>query len=352
MSLPFTKAPENICILRLSAIGDVTHVLPTIRSIQAQWPQTKITWIIGKLEAQLVDAIKDIEFIVYDKSAGMAAYRQLKKELKGRRFDAFLHMQISLRANLISRAVKSSVRLGFDKARSKNLHGLFINHRITPKTHRQHVLDGFLEFAHALGVEKDIIEWDIPVRKGFDNIKANFKQGKFIAINPCTSSRARNWRNWSIESYAKLIDFIFEEYDLPVVLTGGPDPKEYEYGESIHELAIHKPVNMIGKTSLKQLHAVLSTAEIVIAPDTGPLHIANACGTQTIGLYAGSNPERTGPYNFLDDVVNAYPEAIKMDTGKQVNDVRWGQRVRKADVMNLINFDDVINKLKQVYTST
>ncbi|MGD9385337.1 MAG: glycosyltransferase family 9 protein, partial [Thioalkalispiraceae bacterium] len=233
MSLPLEKAPESICILRLSALGDVTHVLPVIRSIQQQWPETRITWIIGKLEAQLVDRIPEIEFIVFDKSQGRAAYRQLRKQLKGRAFDVLLHMQISLRANLASRAVKAPIKLGFDKTRSKNLHGLFINHRITPKSTRQHVLDSFLEFAHALGIKQDVIEWGLPRAKDYENIRNNFKQGKFIAINPCTSSRARNWRNWSVENYAKLIDFIAEQYDLPVVLTGGPDPAEKQYGEAI-----------------------------------------------------------------------------------------------------------------------
>ena len=349
MSLPLSTAPESICILRLSAIGDVTHVLPTIRSIQSQWPETKITWIIGKLEAQLVDQIPDIEFIVFDKSQGLGAYKQLRRQLKGRRFDVLLLMQISLRANLASRAVKAPIRLGFDKARSKNLHGLFINQRIKPASTRQHVLDSFLEFAHALGVKQDVIKWDLPRSKSYENIRANFKQGKFIAINPCTSSRVRNWRNWSIENYAKLIDFIIEQYDLPVVLTGGPDPQEQQYGDAIYQQTTHKPVNMIGKTSLRQLTAVLSSAEVVIAPDTGPLHIANACGTQVIGLYAGSNPLRTGPYSYQDDVINAYPEALKLDTGKTVDEVRWGQRVRKPDVMDLIKLEDVIEKIKQVY---
>ncbi|MGD8926853.1 MAG: glycosyltransferase family 9 protein, partial [Thioalkalispiraceae bacterium] len=239
LSLPLEQAPDSICILRLSALGDVTHVLPTIRSIQKQWPTTKITWIIGKLELQLVDAIRDIEFIVFDKSIGRAAFRELRKQLKGRRFDVLLLMQLSLRASLASRIIKADIRLGFDKARSRNLHSLFINHRIQPNTIRQHVLDSFLEFAHALGIKEDVIEWNIPCRRDPVRIRENFKHNKFIAINPCSSAHTHAWRSWPIASYAKLIDFIIEEYDIPVVLTGGPADYEVKYGEAIYEQAIH-----------------------------------------------------------------------------------------------------------------
>lgn len=349
MSLPLTNAPDSICILRLSALGDVTHVLPTIRSIQQQWPETRITWIIGKLEIQLVDAIPDIEFIVFDKSAGLAAFRQLRKQLKGRRFDVLLLMQLSLRASLASWMVRATIRLGFDKQRSRNLHSLFINHRITPASTRQHVLDSFLEFGHALGIKQDVIKWDIPCRRDPVRIRENFKHHKFIAINPCSSANTHAWRSWPINSYAKLVDFIIEQYDLPVVLTGGPADYEREYGEAICQQTSHKPVNMIGRTSLKQLHAMLNAAEVVIAPDTGPLHIANACGTRTIGLFACTNPMRAGPYSFLDDVVSAYPEAIKLDTGKSVDEVRWGKRVKRDNVMDMVKVEDVIEKFKQVY---
>ena len=351
MSLPLTTAPSSICILRLSAIGDVTHVLPTVRSIQHQWPETKITWIIGKIEAQLVGDIPDIEFIVFDKSAGRAAFKDLRQQLKGRSFDVLLHMQISLRASLVSLFVRAPIKLGFNKARARNLQTLFTNHQIEPKSDRQHMLDGALEFAHALGVKQDVIKWDIPLTVGPEYLKEIVPDGKYMVINPCTSARAmsKNWRIWRADSYAQLVDFISDEYGLPVVLTGGPDQAEIDYGRSIITLSMHKPINMIGKTSLKQLLTILNGAELVVAPDTGPIHMANACGTQTIGLYAGTNPLRAGPYSFLDDVVNAYPEAVKNETGKTVDQVRWGKRVRDPAVMDLIRVKDVTAKLKQVY---
>ena len=86
----------SICILRLSAIGDVTHVVPVVRAIHMHMPQAKITWIIGKLEARLLSGLPGVEFIIFDKNGGWDAIRQLRQTLKGRKFDVLLHMQVAL----------------------------------------------------------------------------------------------------------------------------------------------------------------------------------------------------------------------------------------------------------------
>src|SRR5690348_5077572 len=124
--------PATLCLLRTSALGDVTHVVPLLRTLQAGFPQTKLTWIVGKLEHRLVGDIAGIEFVAFDKGAGVAAYRAVREALAGRRFDALLHMQVALRANLLSLAVRAERRIGYDKARSKDGHGLFVNERIPP----------------------------------------------------------------------------------------------------------------------------------------------------------------------------------------------------------------------------
>ena len=76
--------PSSICVLRLSAIGDVCHAVATVQAIQNQWPNCKITWVIGKIEAQLLVNLDNIEFIIFDKKAGLKGYRDLYYSLKGR----------------------------------------------------------------------------------------------------------------------------------------------------------------------------------------------------------------------------------------------------------------------------
>ncbi|PLX89194.1 MAG: glycosyl transferase [Desulfuromonas sp.] len=342
MTISLPSPPKSICILRLSAIGDVTHVLPTLRTLQKAWPDCRITWIIGKTEHTLVGDIPDVEFILFDKSRGVKAYLQLARELEGREFDILLHMQVALRASLASLLVKAPVKIGFDLDRSRNGQSLFVSHRIASVEH-QHVLDGFLEFPKALGITDPILSWDIPIPDEARAFAARMLPADkpVLAINPCTSNRSRNWRNWSVDNYAAVIEFALEKLGMVTVLTGGSSKMEIDYADAIRQQSTAECINLVGKTKLKELLAVLEQATVLISPDTGPAHMANAVGTPVIGLYASSNPNRTGPYNSLDISVNKYPEAIKGEFGKPVEEVRWGQRVRNPEVMSLIEFKDV-----------
>ncbi len=326
-------------------------MLPTLRTLQQHWPQCHITWVIGKTEATLVNDIAGVEFIVFDKSKGLKAYRALYEKMKNRRFDVLLHMQAALRSSLASLLIRADIRLGFDRARATNGQRLFTNARIAPQK-RQHVLDGFLEFAIALGLEPAPLRWDIPIPSEAREAAERMLPGEpFLVINPCSSVRARNWRNWSVESYAAVIDHAFETHGLRTVLTGGPAANEKAYAEAIVTACRHTPINLVGRTTLKQMLAVLDKAAVVIAPDTGPAHMANALGKKVIGLYATSNPERTGPYCHRELTVNRYPEAIRMEYGKDVEDLRWGKRVRNPEAMLAIATEEVIERLTQVIGS-
>src|SRR5579863_533064 len=87
------RPPASLCLLRTSALGDVTHVVPMVRTLQARWPDTRLTWIIGKLESRLVGDLPDVEFLIFDKGKGWRGFRDLRAQLAGRRFDALLHMR-------------------------------------------------------------------------------------------------------------------------------------------------------------------------------------------------------------------------------------------------------------------
>jgi heptosyltransferase I len=354
--LPLRSPPRQLCLLRLSAIGDVTHVLPVVRTIQQYWPDTKITWIIGRLEHQLVADIENIEFIVFDKAQGWRAYWQLRKSLRQRSFDAFLHMQVSLRANLVSLFVRSPVKLGFDKKRAKDFQWLFSNCQIKAQQ-QQHVLEGFFEFLHALGLNEQTLRWNIPVPQTDHQWASSVIDSQAtLIINPSSSQRANNWRNWHEENYAKLIEYAIENFDLNVILTGGPAENEKQLAEAVLSQAIFKDKpkllnrvsNLVGKTSLKQLAALMQLAKVVVAPDTGPAHIANAIGTPVIGLYVTSNPHRTGPYSFQKFTVNRYPQALKKYEDLNESGAPWGKRVRDPEALNLITIEQVKEKLNAV----
>lgn len=349
MPLNNSSPPARVCILRLSAVGDVCHTLPVVRSLQSAWPQTHFTWIIGKLEATLAGDIPGIEFIIFDKSLGWKAGRELRRQLHGRQFDLLLHMQLSLRASLASRAVHAPVKLGFDRERAHDFQWLFTNRQI-PYIPRQHVMDSLFGFAQACGVTKRVLRWDIPVP---DEAQA-FARGQIpdgaqvLIISPCANARFRNFRNWSAERYAAVADYAAEKLGLRVILTGGPSPVERDYGLHIESAASIKPINLIGCTNLKQLLALLQRAMVLITPDSGPAHMGTAAGLPVIGLYASTNPERAAPYLSRRWCVNRYPEAMRTFNRQDPETAPWGTRVRDPRAMDLIRVEDVTTKLEEL----
>jgi len=345
--------PREVCILRLSAIGDTCHTLPVLRTLQRAWPQTRFAWVIGKAEAGLMSGIDGVELVVLDKSARAAGFGDLRRHLAGRRFDLLLMMHASLRANLTSAMIRARVRLGFDRGRARDYQHLFSNVRIAARE-REHVMDGLFGFAEALGVSERLLRWNIPV-SAEDRAFASrhiAPGGRALVISPCSSQRFRNYRNWRIENYAALAAHAARAHGARVLLTGGPTALEAEYAEGICRLAgTSAPVNLVGKTTLKQLLALLDAADVLICPDSGPAHMATAVGTPVIGLYATSNRFRTGPYLSQRWVVDHYPDAVRMEFGTDVDKVPWGVRVRDPDAMDLIKVEEVSARLDQFFAS-
>jgi heptosyltransferase I len=334
---------KSICILRLSAIGDVTHVIPVVLSLQEQLPGVSITWIIGKIEARLIGDLPGVEFIVFDKKAGRSAYAGLRKQLKGRKFDALLHMQVALRANLAAACISAPIRVGYDKARSKDLHSLFINRRIAPAP-QQHVRDCLASFLEPLGLKPAPPKWTITLVESdyafADTHLANDRAN--MVISPCAS---HTMRNWPAKRYAQLADYAIRQHGMQVTLVGSPAPFEIEYCEAIVQAMQETPVNICGKDTLKQLTAMLSRADIVVAPDTGPAHIASAMGTDVLGLYAASNPLRSGPYTSLPWCVNRYDQALQTFAQTTASKARWGTKAEFAGAMELIEVADATDML-------
>tara|TARA_R110000824_G_scaffold207027_1_gene392311 strand:+ start:66489 stop:67586 length:1098 start_codon:yes stop_codon:yes gene_type:complete len=345
--------PNHIAILRLSALGDVCNLVPTVRALQRQWPDARITWIIGKGEHSLLAGLSGVEFVVYDKATGIAGMRALWRQLADTRFDVLLHMQQAIRASVLSLGLKADVRVGYDKARAKDAQHWFTQHQLAPHPNA-HVLESFMDFARVLGVEDERLEWNLPVSDTARN-EARVISGEspYLVINPCSNVRLRNFRNWSVEGYASVIEHAWVQYGLKSVLTGGGSALEREIGDQIEALCQPGSViNAIGGTSLKGVLALIDHAQAVIAPDTGPIHMANAMGTPALGLYASTNPQRAAPYLWRDFAVNAYPQAVRTYLHKSVDEVNWGQRVRHPSAMMLIKADDVIAKLDTLLAHT
>ncbi|NNC77304.1 MAG: glycosyltransferase family 9 protein, partial [Woeseiaceae bacterium] len=327
-----------------SAIGDTCHALAVARNIADNWPEAKITWVIGKTEATLLGDIPDIEFIIFDKSKGRDAYRELRSAMSGRQFDVALCMHASLRANLICRIIPAPARIGFDFRRARDFQFLFTNKRI-PHQAGEHAMEAMMGFARYIGAEPTPPRWDIPLSADAKAFAKQHCAHPTLVISPCSSQRSRNYRNWPVSRFVAAARYAQDTYGCRVVLTGSSSDVEHEYGQSITNQLGPDVVNLIGQTTLKQSLAVFSKADLVLCPDSGPAHMATAVGTPVLGLYATSNPDRTGPYVSRQLTVNRYPDALQKYMKKSVEEVRWGRRVRHPDAMELISIDDVCRKI-------
>lgn len=334
------NVPQSICLLRLSALGDVTHVLPLIRTLREAWPGVALTWVIGKGEQKLLEGLPGVEFLVYDKKTGLAGMRALRRELQGRRFDALLQMQVAARANLLSAFLPATRRIGYDRSRSKDLHGLFINERI-PDRPGIHVLEAIGSFCEPLGLKQTEVIWDMPVPEAArewareqwpdDGVPT-------LAISPCSSHALRNWRP---ERYAAVADHAAAR-GWRIVLLGGRSQLERDTSDATLATMQSPALDLVGKDTLKQLPALLERADLLMTPDSGPMHIANAMGTKVLGLHAASNPRRSGPYSDIRFCVDRYDDAARKYLGKPASELKWGSKIEHEAVMDLVTVEDGI----------
>jgi heptosyltransferase I len=338
--------PRRICILRLSAIGDTCHVVPLIRTLQHAWPECRITWIIGRMEAKLMSLMPEIEFLTVDKRRFAAEYLRLHRTLSPRRFDLMLQIHVSFRSSLLSTLVHAPFKLGFDRARARDFQWLFTNYRIQPRQ-REHVLDSFWGFTEALGIAERRLEWNVPLPAEAVEYAARVipDQQPTLLISPCSSHTMRNWRP---ECFAQVADHAVKRWGMRVILCGGPSPIERETGDRVLAAATSALVDQIGRDTLPQMLALLARATVLLTPDSGPAHMATMVDTPVIGLYATTNPARSGPYRSLRWCVSRFDEAARQFKGRDPSELPWWVKIeQRPGAMDLIQPHDVMQRLDE-----
>jgi len=347
MTLIPETPPAHVCLLRLSAIGDTCHALFVLRALQAAWPKTEVTWIIGKLEARLmVPLLPEVEFIIFDKRASFTEWLRVRSLLATRRFDLLLHMQLALRASLMSTLVHAPIRLGFDRARARELQWLFCNKHIVPAS-REHVLDSLLGFVRACGIEpgRPQARLTLPADALDYGLEVAPDDRPTLLISPCSS---RPVRNWLADRYAAVASHAVRRHGMRVVLVGGPSQTERLMGEAIASGTDVSLVNQIGRDTLPRLLGLIQRATVLLTPDSGPAHMATLVGTPVIGLYAATNPARSGPYGSLELCVDRYEAACLKLRGKPSTALPWTEKIEEPGVMDLIEVQAVTERLDEV----
>lgn len=340
------SAKLDIAVVRFSALGDVALAIAAVRSLRSRFPNASITWITSPLAYSLLQGLEDVIFEVHEKPRSLADYRNFYKTYSKRHFDVVLAMQANLRINLLYPALHAPVKIGFDRTRAREGQWLFCNRRIPFSN--SHLADSFLAFAAQVGADISNPDFSLPISET-EQSWARAQLGKLrqplIAIHPFASKQERNWE---FERYAEVIQAAINTWHAGILLTGGNSADERNCCARLASIAPEHTLNICGQTSPKQLAAVLSQADMLIAPDTGPVHLARAMNTPVIGLYAVASPALSGPYGAQQFVVNRYPQAVRKFLGKDPELVPWNTRVHHVEAMSLIQTEDVLTQIARI----
>lgn len=313
--------PRSILIVMMSAIGDAVQVLPVVNALKRAFPRIHITWLIQPLPHSLVaDHPAVDEFVIFRRgsrrktpAALTAAARELSRvgdRLRevGRRqpggaFDLVLDLQVYLKAGILTGLAPGRMKLGFDWRRTRDLNWLFTTQRIPPNPlGSSHTQDQYFEFLRYLGVEPE------PVLYGLELTPEERREQKrfFDALDrpACsviltTSDRRKDWR---ADGYATVLNALYHDFGLLGMVVGGRSPQEIRAVREVTRLT-SAPVLNATQDGLRRLLWLLGGSQLVISPDTGPLHMARAVEVPVVGLYGFTNPRRSGPYRRYEDLV-------------------------------------------------
>jgi heptosyltransferase I len=292
---------DRVAVVMISTVGNAVHTLPVVSSIKAHRPEARITWIMQPGAAALVQGHPAVdEVMVLDRKRGVAGFAELRKALAGHRFDVALNLQAYLKAGVATRLTGAPVRMGYDRARARDLTWLFSTHRL-PARPRGHVQDEFLEFLDFLGVPIRL-EWGL---EPTEEERARYAPLLPDAAGPTVAmvvGTTKAEKEWPAERYAALADRISAELGGRTVLVGGRSDREEAAAAAIKRVASHPPLDL-REWDLRRLAYLLSRADVLVSPDTGPLHMGVALRTPTVALMGHTNPKRYGPYRRYGELL-------------------------------------------------
>ncbi|MEA2013894.1 MAG: glycosyltransferase family 9 protein [Thermodesulfobacteriota bacterium] len=298
----------NILIVKLSAIGDVVHTLPSLAALRKLYQKADITWVVEEASSDIISNHTDLDRIIVSRrkrwvgnlkkfhkiKTTIADIRLFIKTLRGRRYDLVIDFHGLFKSSMIVLLSGGKRKLGYDSM--QELSGLFLNERI-PENMEKHAVDRYLDFISYLGADTDNPEFYIPIEEENKiRVEALLKANDidiakpFVAINPVAFWDTKLWED---DKFARLCDRIAEELRYKIVFTGS---KGYRSIRQIRFIMTSPSVNLEGQTTLRDLAYLYRLSGLLITTDSGPMHIAAAMDTPTVALFGPTDSSRTGPY--------------------------------------------------------
>lgn len=296
---------RRILIIKPSSLGDVIHALPVLHGLRRRFPDARIEWLLSSVLVDLLAGHPDLDEIVpFDRqrfarvgwSLGVTReFIRFVRRLRARRYDLIVDLQGLFRSGFMAWAAGAGVRLGFADARE--LGWIFCNRRVRPPSREIHAAERNYLVAAALGFD------DLPMTCHLPITDAECGRAEALLRSAGVSSRGpvvaiapgARWetKRWPIERFAALADRMAHDASAQIVLLGGPD--ETALGAAIAAQATAPVADLIGKTTLRELVAVVNAADLVITNDSGTKDIAAALNRPLVCVYGPTSEIRTGP---------------------------------------------------------
>ena len=309
-----TRNPENILIIRLSAIGDVINVLPALRLLRSHFPNSKITWLVEDRAREILTDHPDIDkVIVYPRKKWQSGILKVSKSfnviseslsfykrLRRNHYDLVIDFQGNLKSAVMNMITGSGNRLGFGKGYCKEFNYLSTQHHAYPLGKKIHRIEKNLSLLKELNIETSFLRPELPVTKDDEEYISNFISKNadpslpIIIIHPGTS-KFGSFKQWSSQSYTLLADMILEKYEANIIFTWGPG--EIDIVKETIKRMKHNALPACETKSIKQLTELIKRASLFIGGDTGPLHIASIMEIPVVGIYGPKDPAIYGPYD-------------------------------------------------------
>jgi heptosyltransferase I len=327
---------DRICVVMMSALGDAVHTLPVITALKRRHPAAHITWLLQPGPALLARGHAGVdEIILFDRKRGWRAFLDIRHELKQRKFDLVLALQVYFKAGLITAFADAPVKLGFDRARARDLNWLFTTDRI-PARPIQHVQDQYFEFLDALGIPSEPVEWGLGPYSYEREWQREFFSRFDRPVASLVVATSREAKDWPAERWAPVCDALYYDYGLQPIIVGSRSPRELEGERIVMENSRAPVISTLGQP-MREMVCTLDGSALAITPDTGPMHISVALGTPVISLFGYTNPKRTGPYRkFQDLVVDAYGDPGEDYVPSMENRPGRMLRIQLQDVLDKI----------------
>jgi heptosyltransferase I len=339
---------KRVGIVLLTGLGDVVMGLPVANALKRHAPDVHVTWMSEPMPSAILRPHPSVdEVVVYEKKRGVAGILALEKALRGRRLDLVLNLNYYFKSIWPTLLARAPHRLGFGRDRGRDGTWLAVNDHLPPRP-RAHTVDMFLEFLDHLRVPREPVEWRITLTEEERAQQAaffeRFEGRPVVAVVPAS---ANGRKDWFADRFARVVDVLQEDYGYAVMLVGGPGERETRIAREIVAAAHSEPVWALGD-GIRRLVWLLEGSQLVIAPDTGPVHISRALEVPVIGLYGHTNPWRVGPYRQYQELwIDRYTDPGEAPDPSRF-DPKWG-RMEQIEVTDVL---ERVERARELYPET